>query len=511
MNATWQQMHIGKRRRCARLFCLAVLLAYAFQILGNVTAALAQQPDQWTPQQTIPNYHNDTNPPYLIADQNRTVHAFSSQWLGEEEGDPVKAILYNHWQPEQGWSTPIDILLSSSKEARILDVFLDQKGMLHLIFYGGDETDANIYYSQAPATMANLAPAWSPPVVVGGGANNPEAAALAGDDHGHLVIIYSGQADGWGLYTLYSMDDGASWTEATPTFLTYDEIFPVILKLYRGQSGLLHAVWDLRNKSGQGRQIIYAHLDMTTWEWSKPAVLVEADTGYGVLVPTVIEYQNDIIVAYSGVTMQRSSDGGQTWSDPISPFRQVGVNGVMSFVVDSNNILHFLWAQRITGDPDIHGVWHSRWEGGRWTEPVAVVSGPQIADLKGEQAFDPYEVHAVASQGNLLLATWRSDPGNHGNGVWYSYTRLDTPELPLAPLPTLAPTLTPTHTAVSERRAVRATATDQPIPTRSTVAPALQQRSNSPAELLITALIPVILLVAVVLIQTRRMSGHQSK
>lgn len=499
MSTNVDQARPNKGVQCNWLLAVSCLVALTCALAA--TAAMAQQPEQWTPPQTIPDYHYNTNTPYLIADQQQTVHAFSSQLLGEEEGEVVRAIVYNLWTMEQGWSTPVDILLSPIKEARILDVFLDQKGMLHLIFFGGDETSASVYYAQAPATKAQLAPAWSAPVVVGDDANNPEVAALAGDNQGNLVIVYSGKGDGLGLYTLYSVDDGATWTEPAPTFLTYEALFPFALKLYRGQSGVLHAVWDLRNRAGQGRQIIYANLNLATWQWRKPVILAEAAAEYGVLVPTVIEDQSDIIVAYSGITMRRSNDGGQTWSEPITPFRQVGVNGVMSFVVDSGNILHFLWAQRLTGNPDIHGVWHSRWEGGRWREPVPVVAGPMVADLLGEQAFDPYNVHAVVSQGNVLLATWRTDPGNHGNGVWYAYTRLNTPQLPLAPLPTVAPTPTPAATAVT--RTLIATATTQATLVHL-VAPAVQQRSNSPAIFLMTALLPVVLLVAGILIHVRR-------
>ena len=45
------------------------------------------------------------------------------------------------------------------------------------------------------------------------------------------------------------------------------------------------------------------------------------------------------------------------------------------------------------------------------------------------QAFVPFDASAVITQGNIILATWRSDPGivRGGNGVWYSYKTLDAP------------------------------------------------------------------------------------
>jgi hypothetical protein len=495
-----------KRRHVLRLWVLAVVLFSVTKL--NMPVVGAQRPTQWPPQQRIPGYNDDAEPPYLIADQNRTVHAFASQQVGDE-GKEI-AITYNQWTVAGGWTPPIDILLSPMKhEARVPRAFLDQAGVVHLAFYGGDETEANIYYSRAPLVRAGQAPAWSKPVLVGEAASSPSLAALAGDDKGNLVILYSGKREGWGLYATYSADGGDTWTDPTPTFLTYGDLFPFSLKLSRGQSGLIHAIWDVRDLGGNGRQINYASLNLRDRQWSEPVALAEAETGYGVLFPTVIELDGTVFAAYVAtpkVMMRRSSDGGRTWTDPAQPFRHVGANGIMSFAVDSKDDLHLLWAQRITGSPDIHGAWHSMWQGGdRWTEPEAIVSGPHVEDHTGDKAFDPFDVRAVVSQGNVLLATWHSDPGLKGNGVWYSYRQLDTPELPLVPIPTVLPVTS------SQAPTASATATPaSPTPT-STVRPEFKnievneaEGSNpidNPAGAVVIGLVPAIALLAIILIR----------
>jgi hypothetical protein len=101
-------------------------------------------------------------------------------------------------------------------------------------------------------------------------------------------------------------------------------------------------------------------------------------------------------------------------------------------VIDSNNELHLFWGQRISGNPDIHGMWHSRLINQRWTEPDAVVKGPLIRDPEGNGGFDPYHAQAVVSQGNVVLVAWRTDPAAGPNGVWYSFEKLDAPELPIS-------------------------------------------------------------------------------
>jgi hypothetical protein len=430
-----------------RFIAIVVILSSA---VGFHTLRLAgQAPGQWSPQAQIPGFDPETDSPLLLADQNGTVHVFSSQWLGEDSEEPVKAIMYNKWTLEEGWSTPIDILLSPHRnEARLTGAFLDSFGTVHLTFFGGEGEDAHIYYTKAPLVNAGQAPAWSTPLLVADDANDPALADLTGDDQGNLVVVYSGMRDGWGLYSIYSSDGGDTWSEPEPLFLTYAELFPVFLDLFRAQSGLIHMVWDTRTTDGQGREINFAHFDIAARQWSQPVRLAEVDSGYGVLLPTVIEQGGELVVAWSGITMSRSTDGGNTWSDGMIPFRQVGVNGAGSFVIDGNNNLHFLWAQRITANPDIHGVWHSIWQNGRWTEPEAIVSGPSIVDIVGDRAFDPTDVRAVISQGNVLLVVWRQDPGLKGNGIWYSYRVLDALELPRVAVPSqpVQPTIIPSET-----------------------------------------------------------------
>lgn len=408
-----------------------------FLLILPAAVIVAESKNLWAPQSRVPGYRDDTDPPLLIADQNRVVHAFAYQQLVDDESEKMVGIIYSQWSVKEGWTYPIDVLLSPAKnDARVLSVFLDQNGVVHLIFFAGDETAADLYYAKAPAVHAGRATAWSRPKLIGAAAADPAEGAILVDDQNNLVVLYSGRAQGRGVYAIFSADDGETWSNPTPIFLTYSEnLFPSSLKAILGDSGYIHTVWDIRDRGGNGRQIIYSRFDPAASEWAEPVILASAPTGYGVLNPTVVEYRQEIIVAYSGVSFRRSADFGETWTSPLKPFPHVGVNGQMSFVEDGSGQLHFFWAQRITGVPDIHGAWHSRYESGRWSTPEAIISGPTVEDLIGENAFDPYDVNAVISQGNVILVTWRTDPGNKGNGVWYSFLRSEAAELPFASLP----------------------------------------------------------------------------
>jgi hypothetical protein len=418
------------------IVCVSILLML---FSGDITNSNAQQAF-WSTQQKIPEYYDSTEePPYLIADQNHTIHAFNSQPLDLSNPDSHKAIFYRQWRLENGWTFPNDILVDiDGVNMNLLGVAVDGLSRVHLVIQKGDA----IYYIQNYLADANSAAMWSSPLLIAETSSLFATgfeiiSALATDPDGNeIMVIYSGKQTGNGLYFTKSSDGGSNWTEPYPIYLTGDEdIIVTDPKLYKGESGIFHAVWSTFLKSGAGGPSYYANFDPTTNSWSQP---LELDTP-GIRTPSVIEYHGDVIVSYyhanvNGNWWRLSSDGGKTWTYPtqISALH-VGTNGAVSFVVDSSDHLHAFYGERT--DDNNHGIWHSIWAMTAWTKPDAVVRGPQIKDVVGGKGFDPRSARAVIVNGNVVLVTWGTDGAGGVNGAWYSYRQLDTPELPTLVLP----------------------------------------------------------------------------
>lgn len=102
---------------------------------ANISQVLAQNPNQWQPDERVPGYLDNTFTPYMVVDQNRTVHVFASQVMNEKTFQ--LAIVYRQWSVAGGWTKATDILLSPSGNAVIQGAFLDQQGFVHVIFWGG--------------------------------------------------------------------------------------------------------------------------------------------------------------------------------------------------------------------------------------------------------------------------------------------------------------------------------------------------------------------------------------
>ena len=402
-----------------------------------------------SPVAAIPGYYPDALPPIMVADENHTVHAFASLPLSDDPADSLSeeiGIYYRQWTLEGGWTPINDVILTPLKQqARVKDAFLDKAGIIHLVFFGGDEQAANIYYTWAPAAAASSAQAWAVPVAIGPNAITPEVAAITGDGVDKLVVLYSGNlGEGNSLYLTYSNDGGVTWSEPTTLFSTYtldNKVFD--FDWHMGDSGRLYAVWNVTDKNGQNVGGYYAKLDsLAKKEWTKP-IEIDKSIGLGIAIPAITEHDGNVIMIYNNgvpdfvspvMWLKMSTDGGNRFTEPVRPFPDhIGRNGVISFAEDSGGTLHTFFGQRIGGgygnNLDLHGMWHSTWDGGSWLPLTPVVSGP-IAPT-----FDPYDARAVIVQGDVILLTWRTDPGRAVSSSWFSHHVLNTPELPAVPLP----------------------------------------------------------------------------
>jgi hypothetical protein len=477
-------------------FMLLVLLLLSL----DISPSNAQGAYFWSEQERIPEYLDSTEePPYLIADMNHVVHAFNSQPLDLAEPASPSVVFYRQWTLESGWTSPNDILIDpDGYNLNVLGVTSDRNGHVHLLIL----KNGDIYYTQNYLANAGNSVSWPVPVLIAnsissfGPGNEIVSAIATSSDGNEIVVIYAGRQEGNGLYYTQSTDGGNSWSEPYPIYLTGDPTITVTdPKLIAGESGLYHAVWTTFLEDGSAGPGYYASFDPKTSTWSEP---MELDVP-GMRTPSVIETQGDIFISYyhqnvNGNWWRKSSDGGKTWSLPeqISP-QHLGTNGAVSFAVDSKNVLHAFFGERIN---DLnHGIWHVIFNGTTWSDLEAVVRAPQRRERIGGNGFDPRSARAVILNGNVALVTWGTDGFAGTNGAWYSYKRLDAPELPSVVLdsPTQIPQIESTSTAELPLLTADLTPTASANPNIFKDPPGLNQ---DPQISILIGVIPVLLLLA---------------
>lgn len=454
---------------------------------------------RWQPPQPIPNYENP-RPPVMVADQDRTVHAFNTQPMSEIGR---VAIYYRTWSPETGWTGAHDIIILPDTSAiAIRGVHLDHEGHLHLVFYYGTEQQGQMLYTSALASSASDARSWTSPTVIVERAGPLPCGSLASNEQKELILIYCGRQFGVGLYAVRSEDLGETWSAPTVLQIVYEENrWPTAVWSSMDLDGVLHAVWSIVSERGVGEEIYYSRLPAHRREWSSPFRLARREgIDYSTNWPSIISHDDQLIVIYQDSFpatrfLRQSLDGGDTWTEPVRPFPHVGEYEQAVLLHDSDGVLHMLLGNR-TSQPEIHGMWHSTWLDGRWTPLEAVTSGPLTSE------FDPSAPEAVIVQGNILLVSWWNNVPQ-ADIAWYSYTQLNTPSEPLVSLPTSTPPVqnTPTPTAT-------ASATPEPTPIvfqsqQEDIASAMDV-SASPTSGVFWGIVPVLLLVVIILVASLR-------
>lgn len=503
---------LGLGRKIGRAILLGAGLLFVWLILwaNQPLGSDAQTNLQWAVPQRIRGIADDADPPFLIADQNRTIHAFSTQWAGVP-GRGDLAVFYSQWSPLRGWSAPVDVLLSPhAQQATVLGAFLDVRGMLHVIFFGGVAESAEIYYASAPAAIANQANAWSMPIKVGDHAGALMSGTIVGDAQGNLHIVYTGNGEGNGLYAVRSSDWGNTWSDVKPVFLTgSDSLWVYAIQATVDAATQVHVMWTVDNKAGNGDAVYYVRLESDHIRWSLPTAMQNRrDCSYEADWPSIVSYKNQILMVYNCGNpatrwIRRSTDGGRNWSSPTQPFALIGETGPMALAIDSNNVLHGVLANR-TSDNRLYGLWHTTYNGDTWSAPKSITTGPRTND------FDPSRPRAVMSQGNTLAVVWRNDPGPDMTPmVWFSHAKVDAPELPEKPLPLPTPVsavaANSTVTSTLERATTGPTRAVVVVPTSQFDSGAPTLGDNRPELGILVAVLPVLLLlVGLLVVRTRR-------
>lgn len=477
-----------------------IILALMLSTVVSVAIASSEDTIDWAPVQHIPFYDDEAAAPIVIAD-NDLVHAFNSTSVGNEVG-----VVYSSWRAAEGWSAPVDIVLSPLKgQARLGGVHLDAHGVFHLVFFGGDDLGANIFYTKAPAANVRQASAWTDPETIGRQAITPSLSSITGTAEGDLIVVYSGELEGQGLYSVYSQDMGESWTAPEPFFLTHSTmLWPAHLALIVEHEGHLHLAWAVANSTGNSEAVYYTNYDIVNKEWARATQLAEA-IGAEADTPLLFAYDGELFAIYHNDSpttrwMRRSSDDGQTWTEPVRLHPgYVGSNGPPTVVVDSAHQLHLFFANR-TGSPEIHGMWHMRWEGGAWSAPEPVVRGPRVQGSVGGQGFDPSGPKAVLVQGRTVLLMWSTDPGAGLNGVWHTYADLGIPLVVQDPSSTA--TVEATELVSAMTTPPPAAQIDATRPYREFATTAAEETTGNTVNSFVVGLVPVILLVSVIFIST---------
>ena len=373
----------------------------------------------------------------------------------------------------------------------------DQTGGLHMIY----RQRATIYHAQARSDRAWSAGAWTGRKQFSG-TDSGYICDIAIDSRGivHAVWAEVSACDGdcGDVFYRRSTDLGQTWSY--PQVISEGFAYDAALQLECGHEGTVFVIWDTVSEDGAHQTVTLRGSSDSGETWNPPVSFGSADKP---VYQGAVGIGNDgqIVVVWHPVVgdsiyYQTSADDGVEWSEP-NPIPNVIARPEntppydrFDMVTDSGGLVHLLavGCPAVGEDPTI--LYHCRWDGATWLEPLVVYSGPRFPEFPSLTVASGSQLHAVWFTREKL---W----GESSWEVWHSQAEINAPVLTPVPLPTLTPTRAPTVAPTSTP--IR-TPTPLPDPTISKI----NWRRNANLPLLAGFLVTVVLSSSVLALRQMR-------
>lgn len=461
---------------------------------------------QWSPPLNLFETEGRASEAEVIADPSGVVHVFWAYGApGNEEAGASQAIYYAR-NDGDGWSEPVDILISpGGRVARMHAVLADMQGHLHIVWSGGD----SIFYSRAYAPVAGNSRSWTPPTALASGAVDLMP-AIALSPAGDLYVLWS--QGGSGLMFVRSEDGGENWSEPKNIFVASGSKESAAQgRIAVDALGRLHVVFtygvedaDPSSPNPHVRNPLYIYYfksDDQGETWSDPLQVVP-EPDFGEI--NVATFGDDVVhLVWNGRAGRRgryhrwSQDGGETWSgvievvapSPQNPVGDGGLSGFPALVTDATGALHMISA---TGGGD----YYFRWKDGVWSSPILISAGLDGRGATGSKGGSLEQPSIALSEGNHLDVVFHDG----FERIWYTGSPIDAPHQD-AIMFTSAVATPPPPMALTPPTTSRPTTQPEPAPNLGATDVATMQPSA--VTPLLVGIIPAALVVGTALVANR--------
>jgi hypothetical protein len=438
---------------------------------------------------TQPSREHGGNFPKLLCDPYGNVHLI----YGSLPAPGYPADIYYRTDAGNTWSEPADVIAVKQPVAIRFDAAISpQTNTLHLIWLSA-WINGQLYYSQVPLGEAGDPRAWSTPRPLASqvsNANNTGNATIAVDSAGNLHIVYGTYDETFtqlAVQHIVSRDNGQTWSQPVTIYSVATPIPSDIgARLALDEKDRIHVAITVRSQEyGLASEVGYLQSPDDGRTWGAYRKVSDKSTSFqGLSTLAVYTFgDNEVHLTWHDPRRlhQWSTDGGQTWTEPIEMMGLgAAFGGPNALTKDSVGNLYMVTA---TGD----GVYSARFEGDHWGIPEQI----------DNRFIDPHGQDIITCQGNQLHVAYYDRTGD--TRVWHSMRTVDAPHIDRQPIPQPAVTPQPTPTVIQPTLSPAQTSLDN------------QAGFKAPGQPdaffpLIAALIPVaLLLTGVVLIMWRRM------
>jgi len=353
------------------------------RVLGSVADWFPPDP-AWSKPSPLASNSFEIFKPVSITDSTSRTHVFWTQIDQSETSERVTKIYYTSTS-EDGWLTPGDIQNSPDGEPIDIQIAIDSKDRLLLVWAG--HLSGEIYFSWASADKASSPTEWEDPITLP--SINPinSSPTILVSPADNIFVAYSlSLNENRGIYLVNSSDGGNTWSSPS---LVVDAVAAELNMvdspiLTQTESGRLHLVFSQNAVPGDREPVAlyYVASDDNGVTWSQPIPIVERPLEWFSLVSLARSQVHNLWQAVfstvSSIFQASSQDEGANWAEPVNVSNFGGLLGMVDAVSDQVSRLHLL---QIVDDPNRGKVLnHWTYEGESWSvqEELTITSAKDI-------------------------------------------------------------------------------------------------------------------------------------
>lgn len=349
--------------------------------IGALELAFAPSPP-WSTPTNLSDDQVSLGLPVMTADVEGRVHTLWSET--QVPGEPGVALFYvrGDHPANPGPHTTENSLTNSVRWTRPANVLQSPEGMadkpamaiagdrIHAVWQGGEREE--IFYSYAFVLDAHTAQGWSEPQPLPSTAANSSWPDIAADPSGTLHIVYAVPVNAArGIYYMRSDDDGQNWSQAHQVFDAAGQGWVLVdyPRLAVDAQGTIHVTWVHGASPGGGlpKGIYHSHSTDGGQTWSEPLQIAE---GAYIWPQIAVSDDGKPHLLWSEATGENtwwhawSPDGGQGWTRPQRVQGFEDVPGPVGLIADSAGVLHLVGLGQDENKEPV--LLHVTWAGLGW-------------------------------------------------------------------------------------------------------------------------------------------------